>query len=270
MGLCMATVLAAEMLPTTFNVPLVALSFVIAVFGSYTGLHSAAHIRRHPDQPLSVPWLTGAALALGGGAVWSMHFVGMVAFHTDRTFTFDPLLTIASFLVSVTPAGLGLLIVTGHSSGLANLARLTTAGLITGLGIVAMHYTGMAALQINADIIYDRTLVTVSVLIAVAAATTALWLASNLHSNWARTLSAPVMGTAVCGMHYTAMAAVHLHGPTTNTTGPLTSMNTAVAIVIFLTAATILSGLLLVALSNESWAQFETTHAQPHSPPNPT
>ena len=54
-----------------------------------------------------------------------------------------------------------------------------------------MHYTGMAALQINADIIYDRTLVTVSVLIAVAAATTALWLASNLNSNWARTHSAP-------------------------------------------------------------------------------
>lgn len=259
----MATLLAAEMLPTTFNVPLVALSFVISVFGSYTGLHTAANIRRNRGDPISVSWLVGSAVALGGGAVWSMHFVGMVAFHTDRTFTFDPVLTVASFAVSVAPAGLGFLITSGPGSGLAKLARLTTGGLITGLGVVAMHYTGMAALQINADVNYDPALVTVSIVIAVVAATTALSLAANLHSTWAKALSAPIMGTAVCGMHYTAMAAVHLHGSATAST-PLTTANTTLAVVIFLTATTILSGLLLVALANESWAQFEThTHRPP-------
>lgn len=254
----MSTPNAADTLPTSFNFALVALSFAVSVFGSYTALHCATNIRRDPNS-LSIAWLTGAAVALGGGAVWSMHFLGMSAFNTTMPYTFDPLLTITSFLAAVTATGLGFLIAGSGQSRLIGLIRLTIGGTITGLGVAAMHYNGMAAMRIHATITYNPPIVALSIGIAVLAATAALWFAFNLHSTWTKTVSATIMGIAVCGMHYTAMTAIQLHGHTTTTAIIPIWDNISLAVVIVLGATTILSGLLLMALSTESWHQHTTT-----------
>jgi NO-binding membrane sensor protein with MHYT domain len=88
--------------------------------------------------------------------------------------------------------------------------KLLAAGVITGLGVALMHYTGMAAMIMHAKITYDTTLFNASLVIAVVAATVALWLAFNLPGNLQRFGSALVMGIAVCGMHYTGMYAVQM------------------------------------------------------------
>src|SRR5438477_5877803 len=91
-----------------------------------------------------------------------------------------------------------------------SLMRLVTAGTVVGLGVAAMHYTGMAAMRLDARIHYDPLLLLLSIVIAVAASTVALWLAFSLHKTWQKLAAALVMAAAICGMHYTGMAAVHV------------------------------------------------------------
>ncbi|MCH9647930.1 MAG: hypothetical protein K0U98_06800 [Deltaproteobacteria bacterium] len=188
----------------SYDFILVALSFVISVLGSFTALRLATRLPSLPKEKLW-PWLLAAAGALGGCAIWSMHFIAMLAYQTSMPVTYDLLLTVLSAILAVAVSGAGLFIM---GRGKTGLGRLSFAALLTGLGVAAMHYTGMAAMQMPADLKYDSTLVLASLAIAVVAAAAALWLAFNLRGNWQRFGSALVMGIAVCGMHYTGMAAV--------------------------------------------------------------
>jgi NO-binding membrane sensor protein with MHYT domain len=120
---------------------------------------------------------------------------------------YDPVLTIASLVVAILAPAIGLFIV-GRSDG--GLLNLPLGGVLTGLGVTLMHYTGMAAMILPARISYDPTLFIASIVIAIVAATVALWLAFNLRGNLQRFGSAFVMGIAVCGMHYTGMYALKL------------------------------------------------------------
>jgi NO-binding membrane sensor protein with MHYT domain len=117
----------------------------------------------------------------------------------------------ASLVMGIVASGIGLYIV-GRGEG--STSMLLVAGVLTGLGVALMHYTGMAAMIMQAKIDYDPTLFYASLGIAVVAATVALWLAFNLRGNLQRFGSAIVMGVAVCGMHYTGMYAVKM-SPTT-------------------------------------------------------
>jgi NO-binding membrane sensor protein with MHYT domain len=146
-------------------------------------------------------------MALGGGAIWSMHFIAMNAADMGMPVAYDALLTFTSLLVAVAASAIGLFVV-GRSDG--GPVNLPLGGVLTGLGVAWMHYTGMAAMIMQAKISYDDTLFYASIAIAVVAATVALWLAFNLRGNWQRFGSAIVMGIAVCGMHYTGMFAVQL------------------------------------------------------------
>jgi NO-binding membrane sensor protein with MHYT domain len=146
-------------------------------------------------------------VAVGGGAIWSMHFIGMNAADLGIPVAYDPVLTITSLILSILAPALGLFIV-GRSDG--GPINLPLGGLLTGLGVALMHYTGMAAMIMPATISYDMTLFLASIVIAVVAATVALWLAFNLRGNLQRFGSAFVMGIAVCGMHYTGMYALKL------------------------------------------------------------
>ena len=85
---------------------------------------------------------------------------------------------------------------------------LILAGTIMGLGVAAMHYTGMMAMELAADMSHSHGIVVLSVVIAVVAATAALWIAFNIPGAWQKVISAFIMGVAVCGMHYTAMVGV--------------------------------------------------------------
>jgi NO-binding membrane sensor protein with MHYT domain len=180
---------------------LVGLSYVISVFGAYTGLVLVAQLRQ--AQQSHWLWLGGAAVALGGGAIWSMHFIAMIAFKMDMAVSYDVWLTLASLVVAIAVTGLGLFL--ANRGGELKLGNLVVAGTLMGLGVAGMHYTGMEAMRMEATMEYDQAMVALSVAIAIVASTVALWLALTLRAGWQQFVAALVMGAAVCGMHYTAM-----------------------------------------------------------------
>ncbi|MFD1787913.1 MHYT domain-containing protein [Sphingomonas floccifaciens] len=182
---------------------LVFLSIAVAVFASFTALSLANRIRASRGQARRL-WLSGAAIALGGG-IWAMHFVAMLAFSMPgMAMSYDPGLTLASLVIAIAFTGAGLAIVDWQR---VVPARIAGAGLLIGAGVVAMHYIGMAAMRMPATLGYDWRWVAASVVIAVAAATAAMWLASTDRQIGRRLLAATVMGAAIAGMHYSGMAA---------------------------------------------------------------
>ena len=136
-----------------------------------------------------------------------MHFIGMIAYETSMAVAYDPLLTFVSLIIAVSFVGIGIVILGRNQD---SIALLLIAGVITGLGVASMHYSGMAAMIMPAKMHYDSTLVIVSIVIALVAATTALWLAFNLDGTLQMMIASVVMGIAVCGMHYTGMAAMSM------------------------------------------------------------
>ncbi|AMM16837.1 hypothetical protein AX768_22560 [Burkholderia sp. PAMC 28687] len=195
------------MLVGSFDSLLVLFSFIVAVLASYTALDLVGRISS-AGRVSARWWLCGGALAMGLG-VWSMHFVGMLAFHLPIKLGFDFGLTVVSLLIAVASSLLALWIASRD-----NLPgkHLVLGALLLGGGIAAMHYTGMAALQMEPGIVYIPALVAASVAIAVTAAGAALWIAFRLRAYSSRVRSyrvgaALVMGGAVVAMHYTGMAA---------------------------------------------------------------
>lgn len=183
---------------------LVVLSYLVSVLGAFTALQMAVSIPNARSASQRWQAVLGAAAALGGGAIWAMHFIAMLACKMDIPVTYDLGMTLLSAAIGIASCALGLAIV---GSGQFGWGKLLLAGLLTGVGVAGMHYTGMAAMRMPAVIEYDTTVVAISVLIAVVASCVALWLAFNLRG-WAQMLgSALVMGVAVCGMHYTGMYA---------------------------------------------------------------
>jgi len=186
----------------TYDLHLVALSFVVACFASYTALDLAGRIRASRGWIWGA-WLATAAISMGGG-IWSMHFIAMLAFIMPMVVTFNVDLTALSLVVAIAVTG-GAFYVIG--SRRATVLQLSLSGVFMGIGIVAMHYTGMAAMRMPAAIRYDRALVALSVVIAIGASIAALWLAFRTVAAWQRIAAAVVMGFAISGMHYTGMAA---------------------------------------------------------------
>ena len=189
---------------TNYNVLLVVLSYLISVFGSFTALQLAIRIPNAKSDERS-KWIAGAAVALGGCGIWTMHFIGMLAFSIPTQIRYNPLLTGASLIICIGVVAAGFYIV---GSGNESILTFVQGGVVAGLGVAAMHYIGMFAMIVNATVHWNMTIVAASVVIAVTAATVALWLAFNLRGNLQRFGSAFVMGIAVCGMHYTGMSAV--------------------------------------------------------------
>jgi diguanylate cyclase len=192
-------------IPHDHEPALVVLSYLIALFASYTALDMGERLRTAQGRP-RVAWLAGSAWVLGGG-IWSMHFIAMLAFRVSIPVSYDVGTTLLSFLIAVLFTGIGFHIV-GRTR--LSLGPLTVAGTVVGFGVVAMHYTGMDALRLAGTIQYDPALFLLSVLIAVLAAIVALWLAFSLHTTWQKAAAAVVMAAAICGMHFTGMAAMIL------------------------------------------------------------
>ncbi|MDW6064488.1 MHYT domain-containing protein [Streptomyces sp. FXJ1.4098] len=184
-------------------------AYVMACLGSALGLRCVVRTV-HRDPGWRVGWLSLGAASLGCG-IWTMHFIAMTGFSVRQTpITYDVPLTVLSLVVAIVVVSAGVFIV-GYRG--AAPATLTLAGGITGMGVAAMHYLGMSAMRLNGDIRYDKLTVALSVVIALVAATAALWAAVSVRG-FLRSLGASlVMGLAVSGMHYTGMAAlsVHLH-----------------------------------------------------------
>jgi PAS domain S-box-containing protein len=186
----------------TYDPYLVALSIAVACLASYTALDLGGRIMGS-RRWTRLTWLATAATAMGGG-IWSMHFIGMLAFFLPMPVSYDLGLTLLSLVVAIGVTGFGFFMI-----AIRRVTRLefVLSGIFMGVGIAAMHYTGMAALRMPAYVRYDRVLVAMSVLIAIGASVPALWLAFRTTLAWQRLVAAVVMGTAISGMHYTGMAA---------------------------------------------------------------
>ncbi|MGC1765283.1 MAG: MHYT domain-containing protein [Pseudolabrys sp.] len=178
---------------------LVLLSIVMAVQGAYVGftlagqLGSATGVRRRV-------LLAGAAFSLAV-AIWTMHFVGMLAARIPFPIDYLVFPTLLSLLVCVLVVGAGVFAI---SSGPFSLPRLFLSACLMGVGIFTMHYIGMAALHASAHMEHAPLFVTASLIIAIVASGMALWLATGPVRQWPLILSSVIFGIAVSGMHYTA------------------------------------------------------------------
>jgi diguanylate cyclase (GGDEF)-like protein/PAS domain S-box-containing protein len=185
----------------THDLVLVGLSVLIATAASYTALDLAGRVRASSGWA-KLTWLATAALAMGGG-IWSMHFVAMLAFSMPHMpVDYDVGLTILSFVLPIFVTGVGFYTVNRTAVG---FKALSLSGLVMGLGIVGMHYTGMAAMRMAADLRYESLWVAISILIAIGASTIALWLAFRNVDPLQKLLASVAMGLAISGMHYAAM-----------------------------------------------------------------
>lgn len=195
------------MLISQYQIPLVIVSVLVAIFASYFAISLAETITKLHGTTARW-WIAGGALALGTG-IWAMHFIGMLAFRLPIPVGYDPGITFLSLALSI---GVSALALWQISRPALPLRRLIASAILTGAGINAMHYTGMAAMKMQPDIIYDPWLFMASVLIAISASGVALWIAFRLrhrtpHVWLVRFGAAVVMGLAIVGMHYTGMAA---------------------------------------------------------------
>jgi len=192
----------------SYDLGLVALSVVIAILASSAALDLANRVTATRGRARAL-WLGGGAFAMGSG-IWSMHYVGMLAFRLPVPVLYDVPTVVASLLAAVFASAVALFVVSGQALG---PARVIVGSAVMGAGIAAMHYTGMAAMRMPATITYDRVLFTLSVLIAIVVALVALVLAFHLRSDtirawdWRKVGSSLLMGAAIPAMHYTGMAA---------------------------------------------------------------
>jgi PAS domain S-box-containing protein len=193
---------------TSWDYRLVVLSVVLAIFGSYAALDFAGRMRSSVGRSRKL-WFAGGA-ALMGLAIWSMHFVGMLALDLHIPVSYDMTLSGLSLLAAVVGAGIAFTLINQQTLG---RLQFVAGSIAMGLAIAGMHYIGMASMRMDARIHYNGPLFALSVLIAVAAAAGAMWLAFRLKRDrpslwfYKKVGSALVMGVAIAGMHYMGMAA---------------------------------------------------------------
>ncbi|MGV8926706.1 MAG: putative bifunctional diguanylate cyclase/phosphodiesterase [Ewingella sp.] len=197
------------MLSSDYNAVLILFSFIVAMLASYTALDMAGRVATTQGKA-SRFWLAGGALSMGIG-IWSMHFIGMLAFSIPVSMGYDPLITLFSMVIAIVSSAFALWLVCHER---LPTQSLLFGALLMGGGIAAMHYTGMAAMRMMPGISYSIGWVALSVVVAIAASGTALWMAFHLRQQspnvkMLRAGAAVVMGTAIVGMHYIGMAAAN-------------------------------------------------------------
>ena len=192
----------------SYHAGLVLLSVFVAMMAAYTALNLTGRVTETEGRT-SLAWLTGGAVAMGSG-IWSMHFIGMLAYSLPIRLSYDLGITLLSLLAAIVVSAFALFVVTRKT---LTIAHLLGGGLLMGLGICGMHYMGMHALRMDPVIHYDAAGFAASVAIAISASIAALWLAFTLRAVQSgraqvKKLGAAVlMGLAVIAMHYTGMEA---------------------------------------------------------------
>ncbi|MGW5875464.1 MHYT domain-containing protein [Nocardiopsis terrae] len=178
-----------------------AAAYTLSVIGSFIGLRFALLARDAPGAG-RWPWLALSSACLGGTAIWTMHFVAMVGFQVQGApIRYDTALTIASGLLAIGVMAVALTLATARRSASALLG----GGVLAGAGVVGMHYMGMASMNIHGHLHHNPAYVVAACVIAVSAATAALWFALNLRRISYSLVAALLMGVAVSAMHYTGM-----------------------------------------------------------------
>lgn len=230
-----------------YDYGLVALSFVLAVIASFSALGLASRIPHIPRKRAGL-WLSGGATAMGLG-IWSMHFVGMLAFHLPIPLAYDLPITLVSVAIAIVASAVALYLI---RNGINSRQGLYASASLMGLGIAGMHYTGMAALKMSPAIDYSAPVVLLSIIIAISASLFAL------RYSFAQSRTAPLlfsqrnfgaallMGLAIAGMHYTGMAAANFDPDSVCLASPKGIDAASLAILISLTTVLILIGTVLL------------------------
>ena len=233
-------------MPVTYETWLVLLSIVMAIQGAYVGLSLAVQIADAAG--LRRRLLLAGATASFAVAIWTMHFVGMLAVRLPFQVDYLVLPTLLSCLVCTIVVGAA---VYATSSGPLTLLRLTLSACLMGGGIFTMHYIGMSALDASTYMVHDRVYVASSMAIAIAASGLALWLATGRGGRPPLVLSAIVFGIAVSGMHYTAMGGVLLE-PFAPTASGAPALSVDLLAIVVAVVAFGISGIFLLLLLPDS------------------
>ena len=189
-----------------YNWPLVALSVIVSIFSSFVALDISSRLAKS-TQTLKIRWILSGAVVMGLG-IWTMHFIAMLAFHLPVEVTYSVPIVILSVLPALVASGIAFSLISRPS---VSLKRLLVGAFFIGSGIISMHYLGMEAMQMGADIQYNPLLWALSAGIAYATSLVALYLLFYLRElpgfHWRKIASAVVMGIAIAGMHYIGMDA---------------------------------------------------------------
>src|SRR5216683_56125 len=197
----------AQALVNSYDYGLVALSVVIAILAAYAALDLAGRVTSAGGKARFF-WLSGGAVAMGTG-IWSMHYIGMLAFRLPIPVMYDWPTVLLSLLAAILASAIALFVVSRNKMG---LMRASIGSIFMGGGIATMHYTGMAAMRLSAMCHWSTSLVLLSVVLAVVISFVALLLTFYFRRDtspwsWLKIASAVMMGTAIPVMHYTGMAA---------------------------------------------------------------
>jgi diguanylate cyclase (GGDEF)-like protein len=198
----------ANVLTTHLDVPLVCLSVAVAVIASYVALDLTQRSRESSGWNRRA-WLGGAGTTMGLG-IWSMHFIGMLALKMAMPVSYDDLLVALSLLAAVLGAGFSLAVVARAD---VSQRGILSAAAFMGFAVAAMHYLGMASMQMAAVIVWNIPLIVLSLAIAFGASLFALWLIVRIRAStdgfgFGRRLGGSLLlGLGVAGLHYVAMAA---------------------------------------------------------------
>jgi len=183
---------------------LVALSIVIALFSSFAALDLAGRVTASRNKARAA-WLIGGSAAMGLG-IWSMHYIGMLAFVLPVPMFYDPPTVFLSLLAAIAASAVALFTVSRNRMA---AWQAVLGSICMGSGIAAMHYIGMAALRVSARVSYNPRLVLASILLAIMISLVALLLTFRVReekkTTWRKVVSAMVMGSAIPVMHYTGM-----------------------------------------------------------------
>lgn len=200
-----------------YDFGLVALSLIIAIFASFMAFNVATQASASNSKLRKYALLSAGSVAMGGG-VWSMHFLGMLAFELCTAVSYNVGITLVSALPGIAASWVALYLMTKPT---ISFTQILVGGVLVGSGIGTMHYSGMAAMEMSPLLRYNPSLFLLSIVVAVCLAMIALWIkfglraASGKKSNVGRDaiIASVVMGLAIAGMHYTGMSAARFVMP---------------------------------------------------------
>ncbi len=248
----------------TYDWRLVTLSIAVAILSAYAALELAGRVTAARGV-MRTAWLSGGAFALGIG-IWTMHYVGMEAFHLPVPVRYDWPTVLLSMAAAVLSSAIALFIVSRRAMG---LSAAVAGAVLMGSGIAAMHYIGMEAMRLPAMCSYSPGLVILSIALAIVISFVALWLSFALREdhgaqwNWRRVGSGLLMGLAIPTMHYLGMAAVSYHAaPAMNTDFSHTIGVTSLGLAGIVISALILLGLVFLTATLDRHFSYQTAQLE--------
>jgi len=230
---------------TDYNIAWVVISVLLAVLSSYAALNASFQISTSKNIQSKLAWSFISSLILGLGT-WSMHFIGMLSLRLPCQVSYSLWITIAS----ITPAIIGGSAAFGINWN-HNIKQISPflGSLLLGSGIGIMHYSGMAAMQLNGMIRYDPSLFVLSIFVAITLSYIALVVKQsiNYHNKKSIALVALILGSAISGMHYTAIAATHFIKDESKILGPSVFTPDSLSLIVTLTTLFLIFSALTLA-----------------------